>query len=298
VKFIKFFFLIILFWNAFCPGFSATYFYQLYLHNEYYAQPPGFPSKVLVAPIVASFSGHRDNWKEDRFSGGIIEAVRFAHNHTWIEFLAAFGKEHVRFTHQGVFGRKSHFGGDDFLIDFGHNFLDETGKKQLLLHWLTGFPLTRRVTVDEVEQPLWGTRTFATGPVIEFVYGFIRSKEQDLFVGIIGRFLHRFKRHYEPILPSNALYHPGNTTDILVLIHNRCYGHNIEFGYVYALLNHTSYQFVDHTQPLPSDHTNAVYIDYSYYSEETSMGFEFNLTKTFGKPFKGIVFYGLVAWYF
>ncbi len=292
---------IIILWTASCAGFSATYYYQLYLHNEYYAEPPGFPSKIVIAPIVASFSGNgtpSDQWKETRFLGGIIEALRLVHNHTWIEFIAAFGKENVRFSHKGVFGRESRAGWDDFLIDVGHNFLDASGKKQLLVHWLTGVPLTRKVTLAEVESPLWGIRTIATGPVIEFAYDFIRNPAQDLFLGIIARFLHLFKRTYEPILPSDAFFHPGNALDILALFHYRYEAQNIEIGYIYTRYNNISYQFHDHTQHLPSERYNSFYGDYFYFSEEKSMSFEINIAKTFGDPFSGITIYGSVAYYF
>jgi len=290
--------LIIVFWNMWCVGFSATYFYQLYLHNEYYAEPPGFPNKLSAAPIVSSFDGHGDTWKEKRLSVGLIEALRLCYDHTWVEFIAAFGKERVRYNRAGVIGTASRFGGDDFLIDVGHNFLDETGKKQLLLHWLTGIPLTDRVTLADVESPLWGTRTFATGPVIEIAYDFVRNEERDIFLGFIGRFLHRFRRNYVPILPPDAYFNPGNQMDLLALFHYRRWQHNIEIGYVYSLYNKISYQFPTYTEPIPSNRYNTFYVDYFYFNNELSLSFEINISKTFGTPYEGATAFGIIAWYF
>lgn len=290
--------LIFLLWNSLCLGFSATYFYELYLHNEYYEEPPGFPSKLLAAPIIASFTGKGEGWTEKRFSAGLIEAIRLTHNHTWIELIAAFGKERVRFNHQGVLGEKSRMGWDDFLIDFGYNFLDESGKKQLLMHWLIGVPVRKKVTSAEIEGPLWGTRSYATGPVIEAAYDLIRSKEEDLFIGLLGRFLHRYKRHYEPILPLGAFFRPGDALDILAITHYRYYGQNIEVGYVYTRYNAIANEVAGIIERLPSERYNSFYIDYSYYYEEKALSFEINITKTFGKPYDGITVYWLIGWYF
>lgn len=293
----KYLFMVI-FWHISLYAFSATYLYELYLHNEYYSEPPGFPNKIVVAPIISLFSGNGDQWDENRISGGLVETVRFVHDHTWIELIAAFGEERVTYNHEGKEGKQSRFGWDDFLIDIGHNFIDKSGKKQLLIHWLIGIPLKKGITLAELEQPLWGTRTYATGPVIDIAYDFIRNNAEDLFVGLIGRFLHRFKRTYEPILPANAFLNPGNLMNLLALIHYRYYSHNIEAGYVYTLYNRISYQFVDHKEFFPSEKYNNFYIDYFYFYEKLSLGFEIGVVKTFGKPYNGTSIFGLVAWYF
>ena len=280
-------------------GFSITYFYELYLHNEYYNEPPGFPARFEIMPLIASFKDHGNQWWEKRFTGGVAGALRLTHHHAWIELIAAIGQEKVRFNHQGSRGEQSRCGGDDFLIDIGYNFLiDKKGKAQLLLHWLTGIPTRWKVSLAEVEEPLIGTRTFATGPVIEFSYDFIRNPATDFFIGIIGRFLHRFKRSYQPILPLHALFHPGNTLDVLALIHYRHYGHNIEFGYVDTLFIDSSYQFPHYREPLPAEQFNSVYIDYSYYDTPLAMGFEAGIVATFGKTSTGTSLYGSIAWYF
>lgn len=285
-------------WHLPAAGFTASYFYQLYLHNEYYAEPPGFPSKFLTEPIISSFSGCGPDWKEKRLAAGVVTALRLVKDHTWVEFITAFGKERVHLKQDSQIIKKSRSGADDFLIDFGHNFLDKTGKKQLLLHWLIGIPLTKKISLSEINQPLWGTRTYATGPTIEFCYDFVRNEAHDIFIGLITRLLHFFGRHYEPILPANALLHPGNSLDILALFHYRYYGQNFECGYVYTHFNKASYQFIDHTQKLPSQNYNSFYVDYFYYHQKLSMGFECNITKNFGKPYDGVTVYGLVAWYF
>jgi hypothetical protein len=280
-NFKQYLFWIMIFSPLSCLALSAAYYYELYIHNEYKAEPPGLPKKFILSPIIGSFSGgRRGQWHEHRFAAGLIEALRLTYGHTWIEFITAIGKERVRLNQQGIISKKSRFGMDDFLIDIGHNILDETGKKQLLLHWLTGIPLAKKVTLAEVNQPLWGTRTYATGPVIEGVYEFIRSEEYDIFVGLIARFLHRFKRHYIPILPADAFFRPGNTLDILALFHYRYNEQNIEFGYIFSRYNHAAYQFPDQTQPLLSEQ------------------YKINISKTWGKPYHGVTVFGTLSIYF
>ncbi len=291
--------IISLLWSLSGFGFSDTYFYELYLHNEYYSEPPGFPNRFGVMPLISSFTNKGHDWWEKRFSIGTVESLRLTYNHAWIEFIGAIGQEHVRFNHQGHRGEKKRFGCDDFLIDVGYNFLlDRKGKMQIILHWLTGIPLHWKVSLAEQEEPLFGTRTFAMGPVIECAYDFIRNQERDLFIGFLGRFLHRFKRTYEPILPSNAVYNPGNVIDLMTLIHYRYYGHNFECGYVPTFLINSSYELPKGIQNLSSQQLNSVYFDYFYYHDQLSMGFETNLVKTFGKNSQGISWYGAISWYF
>lgn len=289
---------LMLIWSFSCAGFSSTYFYQLYLHSEYYAEPPGFPRRIIGVPMFSFFKGKGNDWHENRFSATMVEALRLSHNHTWIELIAGFGKESVKYNHEGKVGKQSRFGGDDFLIDIGHNFIDASGKKQILVHWLTGIPLHRKVTLADVEQPLLGNRTMATGPVIEFAYDFMRTVKNDLFIGLINRFLHWFKRPYEPILPPGAFYKPGNSLDVFFLIHYRYYGHNFEVGYIPTFYFDSSYQFPNQSEQLPSQIYNSVYVDYFYFVQSLSMGLELNVTETFGKPYEGTIIFGSVSWYF
>ena len=200
--------LILVLWSSCSIGFSATYFYELYLHNEYYAEPPGFPSKIALSPIIASFSASSaDQWHENRFAVGLDRIITIsAKIHSWIEFIAAYGKEHTHLQYEQTEYKENHRGWDDFLIDIGHNFLDKTGKKQFMFHWVVGIPITWSVTPAQIEQPLWGSRTYSTGPVVEVAYDFIRNAAEDLFIGALARFLHFFKRHYEPLLPPERLF--------------------------------------------------------------------------------------------
>lgn len=278
---------------------SASYFYELYIHNEYKAEPPGLPSKFVLSPIISTSKGSRRGlWHEDRLATGVIGAVRLTRGHSWIEFITALGKERVKLNQQGIISKGSRFGMDDFLIDIGHNFLDESGHKQLLVHWLTGIPLTKTITPIQVNQPLWGTRVYATGPVVEGIYEFVRNEEYDIFLGLIGRYLHRFKRRYEPILPANAFFKPGNQLDILALFHYRHGEHNIECGYIFTRYYDGSYQFIDSVQRLPNEKYNSIYGDYFYFDEAHNRGYELNITKTFGKPYRGVTIFGAVHWYF
>lgn len=280
-------------------AFSASYFYELYIHNEYYAEPPGFPSKFVLSPIISTFHGSRPGlWHEDRLATGVVGAVRLTRGHSWIEFITAMGKERVKLDQQGVISKGSRFGMDDFLIDIGHNFLDKSGKKQVLIHWLTGIPINGNITAIQVNQPLWGTRTYATGPVIEGIFEFMRNDEYDIFLGLISRYLRRFKRRYEPILPANAFFKPGTQLDILALFHYRRYEHNVEFGYVFTRFYNSSYRFADSVQRLSNEKYNSIYGDYFYYDEKHNRGYELNITKTFGKPYHGITIFGAAHWYF
>lgn len=291
-------FLVMMINHLSCIAFSNTYFYQLYLHNEYYSEPPGFPSKLTFSPIITWLSGAGVDWKEKRLSAGFVETVRLAYDHSWLELIAGFGKEKVQYNHEGTIGKQSRWGWDDFLIDVGHNFIDESGKKQFLVHWLIGIPLINKVTLAEIEQPLVGTRTFGTGPVLELAYDFVRDKSEDLFVGLLVRFIHSFKRRYEPILPPDAFLIPGNFMNILALIHYRYYEHNLEAGYVYTTYNNMSYQFPGYRTPLPSQEYKSIYIDYFYFHEDLSLGFELGIVQTFGQPYNETSLFGLIAWYF
>lgn len=167
---------------------SGVYLFELYLHNEYYAQPPGFPSKFSLVPTVASIHRTNANANEHRIFASVLETVRLTYKQLWIEFFTNIGKEQLTVNCGDNCYKKSRAGFDDFLIDLGYNFLlDQKGKVQLLPHFIIGIPTFWKVTPLEVEDPLLGSRAITIGPAIECAYDFIRTKEQDIFFGSIFR---------------------------------------------------------------------------------------------------------------
>ncbi len=106
--------------------------------------------------------------------------------------------------------KKSRVGFDDFLIDMGYNFLfDDNAKVQCMPHIIAGIPTYWKITLAEQEDPLMGTRTYALGGSVEVVYDFERSIKNDIFFGLIFRFIHRFDRNYFPVLPENSFFFTG-----------------------------------------------------------------------------------------
>lgn len=282
-----------------CQAITQVYDYELYPHTVYYAEPTGFPSEWVLVPTFTQSSQKALGRFEERFWGGILGSLRLVQEPFWIECMTSYGTEKLRFRDNGITGNQSRTGFDDFLIDSGANlFLDEKGKVQLSLHLITGIPLFKRVTSQEVIQPLMGSRFFNVGPAVDFTFEFIRTIPHELFATFIARLLHRFPRKYTPILPPSARYAPGNMTDLVFLLHYRYRAHNIEFGYNPTFITNQSYNFPSHKQKLPTIKFTSVYGLYSYYSRELSMAFEGLVSYTFNRAYKDVTCSFLIIWFF
>ncbi len=91
----------------------------------------------------------------------------------------------------------------------------------MTLYGLAGFPTRTKVTLQEAQDRLVGTRFYALGGGIEGSYSFIKSKEK-LLAGIIQiRTIHFFSRSFQPVLPPGGKIQPGQGTDILLSIRYR-----------------------------------------------------------------------------
>lgn len=278
---------------------SSVYSFELYLHNEYFSQPPGFPSKISVVPNITLIEHKTTVGKEHRLFTNLLEAVRLTYKHWWIELFTSIGKEYLTLTCEHGCYKKSRTGFDDFLVDAGYNFLlDKKGKVQLLPHVLVGIPTFWKITQLEQDDPLLGTRTFALGGSLEAVYDFKRSIKHDIFFGFIFRFIHRFDRKYNPVLPPDNIFVPGNITDYLLLFHYRVFQHNIEFGYNITYLSDRAIKSPRATLYQPSTILHTVYGYYALYLERLSSLLEIGLIGTISKKTKAVTPYMLFGWYF
>ncbi len=286
--------LLILGFNLACQAISDTYLYELYLHNEYYAEPPGFPDKVSISPIITTFNKRLPGGFENRFFAGSIGSLRLTHKHLWVEFIAGAGKESLHLKQGKQHVKKSRSGFDDFLIDGGYNFLlDKKGKAQLLIHGLIGIPTFLELAHDE--QILLGTRTLHAGPVIEFAYDFIRSKEADFFCGFITRWLHGFARKDKT---TQVFYDPGNVLDVLLLLHYRSYGHHFECGYNPTFITRQLFKSLDQRTKIPAENYTSLYATYSYYNAQRALSLETGFIGSFNSVAQEFTWFGLLGWYF
>ncbi len=277
---------------------SPVYLYELYLHNEFYAEPAGLPNKVNFAPMVSSINELYPRGFGKRFFSGAVASLRLTHNSMWIELFAAAGKEQLHSRHNQVHGQRSRTGFDDFLIDCGYNTaFDQENKAQLIIHTLVGIPTFKYIALGEIEQPLLGTRSFRVGGSLEFAYHFVRTKEQEAVFGFIARVLHQFPRKYS-LVPSKGRYCDGNTTDLLGLVQYRYFGHHVEAGYDATIITNRAYRFPSYTKRIPSVFLPSVYGLYSYYAEQLSIGFETVLIWGFSSKIKEITWFGVVSYYF
>lgn len=285
--------------SFFCNATSSVYSFELYLHNEYYSQPPGFPNKITIVPNISVINRTTRNGKEHRLFTNILEAIRLTYKHLWIELFTSIGTEQLTFTSKDISYKKSRTGFDDFLIDMGYNFLfDDDGKVQFMPHIIVGIPTFWNITLAEQEDPLMGTRTYALGGSLEVVYDFERSVKYDIFFGLIFRCIHRFDRKYFPVLPENSFFSPGNFIDSLVLFHYRWFQHNIECGYNTTYLSDRAIKYPLSTCYQPSEILHTLYGYYAIFIEELSMLFEFGLIATANTNIKAITPYAVCGFYF
>ncbi len=300
MKSIRYVFLILtIIFHSSCQATTEVYDYELYPHTVYVADPTGFPNEFVLAPTVSQFCQQSDTRFEERLWGGVIGTLRLVREPWWIECITAYATERLRFKDTGIHGKLSRTGFDDFLIDCGGNFfLDEEGKVQLSLHFLTGIPLFKRVIREEVEQPLVGTRTFNIGPAVDFTYEFIRSEKVELFAAVIARVLHRFSRKYTPIFPPEARFSPGNVTDLVFLMHYRNGSHNVEAGYNPTFITNQSLDFPLFKQKIPSVNLSSFYALYTYYIQNPAMSVQAGFNYTFNRAIKQPTWFFLITWYF
>ncbi len=151
---------------------------------------------------------------EERIIGGSLFNVRYVPSKVcWLELTTGVEKEQVESRGTSSLNT-SRVGCDDIVLSAGYNFFPSQ-ETQVGIYGLAGFPTTRQVTLDDIQDPLVGTRLFSAGFGAELSHAFTMKPEYS-FVGVLQtRFLHFFTRQWFPVLPCDSQLKPGNVTDIL-----------------------------------------------------------------------------------
>ncbi len=167
---------------------------------------------------------------DKRIGGGSVFNLRYVPSpNWWFEGTTAIQKESVKTRGTSNF-RASRAGFDDVVLAGGYNTFPSK-KTQVTLYGLAGFPTRQRVTLQESEDRLVGTRFYALGCGSEASYSFSHSPNQ-VFSGIVQlRFIHFFTRRWDPILAPGSKIQPGQTTDILLAFRYRYKLTVVETGY-------------------------------------------------------------------
>lgn len=170
------------------------------------------------------------NARENRVLFGSLVNVRYIPSRSWwLEATTGFEKEILKVRGTPDFAA-SRIGVDDIVLSGGYNIFPHK-RVQCVFYGLTGFPTRRKVTLEDIQGPLVGTRFFAAGVGSEVSYIFVRKPKTSL-VGIFqNRFLHFFERKWEPILPPGGRIEPGNLTDLLFAIKYRIKKLVFDVGY-------------------------------------------------------------------
>ncbi|OQA36187.1 MAG: hypothetical protein BWY54_00191 [Candidatus Dependentiae bacterium ADurb.Bin331] len=166
---------------------------------------------------------------DKRLTSGSLFNVRYIPRPTWwAELSTGFEHEHAQVSGTSIIDA-SRTGFDDIVFSVGHNFFIKKNT-QFVLYALGGVPSRLKVTPNEAQDTLVGTRFFSVGVGSEFSYSFINSLPQSLVVIFQNRFLHFFNRRW-PILPPGSSIQPGNVTDLLFAIDYRHKKNAFEIGY-------------------------------------------------------------------
>lgn len=166
--------------------------------------------------------------REKRFGGGAIFNVRYiASRSWWAEGTTAVQKETVRARGTANFSA-SRTGLDDIIFSAGYNAFPSE-ESQVTIYGLAGFPTRTRVTAQEAQDRLVGTRFYGLGGGLEGSYSFITTQEKMLAGILQVRTIYFFPRCWEPIIPGRI--HPGFVTDLLLSLRYRTGLTAIEGGY-------------------------------------------------------------------
>lgn len=226
------------FWAQF--GFGITLVYNMKIRRVFNVSSVLKDKKIKWAATVVPIVYKRDRHivskdlgvdiKDKRLTLGSLLNLRYSFSKAWwIEASTGLENEHVKSTGTLNFDQ-SRFGADDIIISGGYNLFPDRNA-QIVFYGLAGLPTRLSVTPQEVEDTFVGTRFFSIGAGSEFSYGFINTLEKG-FVGIFqNRFLHFFKRSWQPILPSGGKIQPGNVIDLLFALRYRKTLNSFEVGY-------------------------------------------------------------------
>jgi hypothetical protein len=170
------------------------------------------------------------NVREQRWNGGSLFNLRYVPSkHWWLE--ATTGLEHEKVVSKGTRSfTASRTGFDDIALSAGHNwFLKDA--VQLVFYGITGFPTRTKITVDDIQDSLVGTRFFSIGAGTEISYCPINSLKKSLALIFQDRYIHFFNRNWDPILPIGGRIQPGNVIDLLWSAQYREQKNIFEAGY-------------------------------------------------------------------
>lgn len=190
------------------------------------AVPIAYYRKRHIEDLPRGIDSH-----ETRLTVGSLFNIRYhPTNHWWGEVTTGIENEFLK--SEGTLDLKtSRFGLDDLVFSAGYNFFFPKGKAQFVPYMITGFPLNQKLTIQDAQDPLVGTRFYNFGVGSEISYSFIQSLPRSLSIFFQNRFIRFFRRSWEPILPVGAKIDPGNVIDILFAGRYRSFFNIFEVGY-------------------------------------------------------------------
>ena len=226
----------------------------------------------FIGSIVPIFYMRSRHIEDERFKvdvcektrmGGSLFNLHYSNKHNWwVEITTGLEHEHSRFKGSSNISA-ARTGFDDFVFSGGLSvFPCEHG--QIVFYGIGGVPSRKKITAQEAQNTLVGTRFNSLGFGSEFSYEFIWSLKRSL-IGIAQvRFLHFFERRWFPILPCNALIVPGNITDLLLSLHYREKRHVFEIGYNPTFFSQQAVKLITETIETKTFVRNSFYLDYAY----------------------------------
>jgi hypothetical protein len=254
-------------------GDATTLVYNMRIRRVFNVSPLLGPKKPLFVPIAVPIIARRDrdiviarsrtDVVEKRSISGTLFNFRYIPSKDWwFELTSGIEREQTHTTGTTTINARR-TGLDDIVLAGGHNlfFGDNT---QFVLYGLCGFPARHKVTLQEIFDPLVGTRFFSVGAGSEISYRFLRTDNAALIGVLQARCIHFFSRRWEPILPADAKIQPGNVTDILCALQYRYRLNLFEVGYNPTI-------FTDQAIVLPTETIrtntfvrNSYYVNYAH----------------------------------
>lgn len=167
---------------------------------------------------------------EKRRAGGSLFNFRFIPNRNWFaEATTGIEKDSGSFTGNDPFCA-ARTGFDDLVLAGGYrHFIGKKG--QLVGYGLVGLPTRRKITADDRQGPLVGTRVYNIGVGAEGSYAFISELRRSFAAIMQVRFIHGFNREWEAISGPGSELQPGNSVDSLFTLQYRNRRTVYEAGY-------------------------------------------------------------------
>ncbi len=193
----------------------------LYFRNRHIAKPDIFAK--------ADDSSDIDIYERRKAQAFIIDFRHIAQSGSWADITTGLIRDESNAKGTSIFKEKK-YGLDDIILSFGTT-KKYNKKYEMLFYGLAGFPAKRKVTQYDTFDTFAGTRFFGTGAGIEFSYTALHNDEQSCIFLINNRFVHFYKRAWNPIFSLHDKIIPGNITDILCALYTRHKKTVFEIGY-------------------------------------------------------------------